>query len=125
MLVFYTETQQRQIEHIYCTGLWLVHNLYVWDDVTVYTLAREYTINDYLYKYWTKFSRHLETLHEANQYQLTFSAYLLAKAPKKTGTFQWACVKIVNFYVAYPEEQVLENSYPWFSKCTSAAIWVL
>ncbi len=40
-------------------------------------------MNDYLYKYWIKFNKHLEISTEALQYQLTFSAYLAAKSPEK------------------------------------------
>jgi hypothetical protein len=53
----------------------------MWDDLTVYALTKEYTINDYLYKYWKKFNNHLEVSAEAIQYQLTFSSYLYAKEP--------------------------------------------
>jgi len=80
---FYTEIQQRSIEHIYCTGLRLTHNLNLWDDITVYTLTREFTLNDYLYKYWYKFIKHLDNSVEAHQYQLSFNAYLTAKTPQK------------------------------------------
>ncbi|CAF3172769.1 unnamed protein product [Rotaria socialis] len=73
---FYTEHQQNTIEHVLCSGLRLTHKLNFWNDLTVYTLAREYTINDYLYKYWLKFFKHLETSTEANQYQLTYISYL-------------------------------------------------
>jgi hypothetical protein len=78
---FYTETQQKHIEHVYCTGLRIVYNLHTWNDLTVYALTKEYTINDYLYKYWKKFNNHLEVSAEAIQYQLTFSSYLYAKEP--------------------------------------------
>jgi hypothetical protein len=80
---FYTETQQKQIEHVYCTGLRIVYNLHMWNDITVYTLKREFTINDYLYKYWIKFAKHLEISTDALQYQLTFSSYLYVKSPHK------------------------------------------
>ncbi|CAF4750800.1 unnamed protein product [Rotaria socialis] len=81
---FYTENQQKLIEHVYCTGLRITYNLQCWDDLTVYSLSREYTINDYLYKYWLKFNKHLENSAEAHQYQLTFVAYLASKAPQKS-----------------------------------------
>jgi hypothetical protein len=81
---FYTEHQQNTIEHVFCSGLRLTHKLNFWNDLTVYTLAREYTINDYLYKYWLKFFKHLETSTEANQYQLTYTSYLASKNPQKS-----------------------------------------
>ena len=84
---FYTEVQQRLIEHVYCTGLRITYNLNNWDDLTVYTLAREFTINDYLYKYWLKFNMHIERSHESHLYQITFVAYLAAKSPQK----EWYC----------------------------------
>ncbi len=60
-----------------------MYNLHMWNDITVYTLTREFTINDYLYKYWIKFAKHLEISTDALQYQLTFSFYLYAKSPHK------------------------------------------
>jgi len=80
---FYTEIQQRHIEHVYCSGLRLTYNLNLWDDLTVYTLSKEFTLNDYLYKYWYKFNIHLDKSPEAYQYQLSFNSYLAAKAPQK------------------------------------------
>jgi hypothetical protein len=80
---FYTEIQQRLIEHIYCTGLRITYNFNLWDDLTVYTLSKEYSLNNYLYRYWIKFNKHLEISTEALQYQLTFNAYLAAKSPEK------------------------------------------
>lgn len=80
---FYTETQQRLIEHTYCSGLRITYNLNLWDDLTVYALSKEYSLNDYLYKYWIKFNKHLEISTEALQYQLTFNSYLAAKSPEK------------------------------------------
>jgi len=64
----YTEIQQRLIEHIYCTGLRIMYNLNLWDDLTVYRLSKGYSLNDYLYKYWIKFNKHLEISTEALQY---------------------------------------------------------
>lgn len=80
---FFTEIQQRKIDHIYCTGLRMTYNLREWDDLTVYALTKEYTLNDYLYKYWLKFLKHLENSHEASQYQRTFNAYLAARSLQK------------------------------------------
>lgn len=77
---FFTETQQRTIEHTYCTGLKITYTMNLWDDITVYSLTREYTLNDYIFKYWVRFNRHLEIAPEALQYQLSFGAYLAAKS---------------------------------------------
>lgn len=81
---FYTEHQQNLIEHVFCTGLRLTHNLKYWDDITTYTLTKEYTIHDHLYKYWLKFFKHLESSAEANQYQNTYISYLISKNPQKS-----------------------------------------
>ncbi|CAF1147804.1 unnamed protein product [Adineta ricciae] len=80
---FYTEIQQRDIDHLYCSGLQLVYNLTQWDDLTVYIITRESSLSDYLFKYWTKFNAHLNKSPEANLYQQTFSAYLAAKTPQR------------------------------------------
>jgi hypothetical protein len=64
-------------------GLRIVYNLHIWNDITVYTLTREFTINDYLYKYWIKFVKHLKISADVFQYQLTFSSYLYVKSPQK------------------------------------------
>jgi hypothetical protein len=80
---FFTEIQQRKIEHVYCSGLKLTYNMKQWDDLTVYALAKEFTLTDYLFKYWLKFIKHLEISPEAHQYQLTFNAYLFAKSPQR------------------------------------------
>jgi hypothetical protein len=83
VLVFLYRNTTRLIEHIYCTGLRLAYNSNLWDDLTVYTLTKEFTLNDYLYKYWYKFNKHLDNSAEAHQYQLSFNAYLTAKTPQK------------------------------------------
>ncbi|CAF1431091.1 unnamed protein product, partial [Didymodactylos carnosus] len=44
----------------------------------------ELTLRDFLYKYWIKFSAHLEVSHEASHYQLTFTSYLAAKTPQRS-----------------------------------------
>jgi hypothetical protein len=53
------------------------------DDLTVYILTKEFTLNNYLYKYWIKFSQQLEIFAEAHHYQLPFISYLTAKSPQK------------------------------------------
>jgi hypothetical protein len=71
------------IEHVYCTGPRITDNPNLWDDLTVYKLSKEYSLNDYLYNYWIKFNKHLEISAEVLQYQLTFNSYLAAKSPEK------------------------------------------
>jgi hypothetical protein len=83
MLTFYTEIQQGIIEHIYCAGLRLIYNLNMRDDLTVDILTKEFTLHNYLYKYWIKFSQQLEIFAEAHHYQLPFISYLTAKSPQK------------------------------------------
>jgi hypothetical protein len=68
-MVFCIELQKRLVEHIDCTRLHIAYNLYLWDDSTVYVLTKEYKLNDYLYKYWTQFNKHLDISAEAYQYQ--------------------------------------------------------
>ena len=70
---FYTELQQRRIEHVYCTGLRLTYNLNLWEDLTIDVLTKEFTLNDYLYR-----------SPEAHQYQLSFNSYLAAKTPQRS-----------------------------------------
>jgi hypothetical protein len=80
---FYTEIQQRMIEQIYYAGLHLTNNKHLWDDVTVHMLSREFILYNYIFKYRIKVSKHLEVSPEANQYQLTFTSYLIVKSPQK------------------------------------------
>jgi hypothetical protein len=94
---FYTEIQQRTIEHTYCLGLRLTYNMKQWDDLTVYALAEEYTLTDYLFKYWLKFSKHLEISAEAHQYQLTFNSYLFAKSSQSCWYLSMGMRKNSNF----------------------------
>jgi hypothetical protein len=38
---------------------------------------------DYLYNYWLRLKKHLDTSHEASEYQLTWEAYLIATSPNR------------------------------------------
>ncbi|CAF4717233.1 unnamed protein product, partial [Rotaria sp. Silwood2] len=40
--------QRDRIEHTYCSGLRIVHNLCQWNDFTTLVIAREKTIRDCL-----------------------------------------------------------------------------
>lgn len=61
----------------------MVYGLRGWDDTTTMTLSQEKSLYDYIFSYWSKFSKHLETTNEATQYQHTWTAYLAAKHPDK------------------------------------------
>ena len=50
----------------------------------MYILSKEFTLRDYLYKYWQKFNAHLDQAREATQFQQTFTAYITAKSPEKS-----------------------------------------
>jgi len=78
---YFSEKQQNEIEHLYASGLLIVYGLWGWDDYTVFVLSREKTLMDYLYTYWLKLKKHLDTAHEALEYRQTWEAYLIATAP--------------------------------------------
>ena len=79
----FTEKQKQKIEHIFGIGLRLVYSLWGYDDIVTLTLSREFSLRDYLYKYWIKFQKHLDTAPEANTYRQTLTAYFIAKSPFK------------------------------------------
>lgn len=81
---YYTEKQREKIEHVYTSGLRLIYNLLGWDDLTTLALSREYSIRDYLFKYWKKFMKHLDESPEAIVFQQTWNAFLIATSPSKT-----------------------------------------
>ncbi|CAF1309698.1 unnamed protein product, partial [Adineta ricciae] len=67
------------------------------NDLTVYILIREFTLNDYLYKHWYKFNTH--------QYQLMFNEYLYVKVPQSVWYLKaWNCKKIRDFSYVHLEE---------------------
>ena len=49
---YFTENQQREIEHTYLCGLRIVYNLCGWDNYSVMVLTREKSLMDYLFNYW-------------------------------------------------------------------------
>ena len=81
---YFTERQKEKIEHVFGTGLRLVYSLWGYDDISTLALSRELTLRDYLYKYWLKFQKHLDTSPEAEAYRQTISAYFIAKTPFQT-----------------------------------------
>jgi len=86
---YYTEKQQQKIEHVYLTGIRMVYSLWGYDDLTTLTLSREYTLRDYLCRYWVRFQKHLDVSPEANSYRQTWTAYLIATAP--SGLYYRSC----------------------------------
>lgn len=81
---YYTEKQRAKIEHVYISGLRLVYGLYGWDDYTTLILSRDYTLRDYIFKYWKKFMKHLDESAEALVFQQTWTAFLIATSPSKS-----------------------------------------
>lgn len=81
---FYTDNQKKKITSAFIQGLRIVHNLYGWDSWTTQILTREKTLNDYIYSYWIKFSKHLEISTEATQYQHTLTSYRIIKTIDKS-----------------------------------------
>ena len=55
---FFTHSQRDRIEHTFCSGLKILHNLRQWDDFTTPVLVREKSLRDYLYWYWRRFAHH-------------------------------------------------------------------
>ena len=81
---YFTEKQKEQIEHVFGTGLRVVYSLWGYDDLTTLALSREFSLRDYLFKYWLRFQKHLDTASEADTYRQTLTAYFIAKSPFKT-----------------------------------------
>ncbi|CAF1681552.1 unnamed protein product [Rotaria magnacalcarata] len=81
---YYTEKQRAKIEHVYISGLRLVYGLCGWDDYTTLILSRDYTLRDYIFKYWKKFMKHLDESSEALTFQQTWTAFLIATSPCKS-----------------------------------------
>lgn len=85
---------------MFCSGLRLTHKLNRWDNITVYTLTQEYTLNDYTSIYIDVGKNSLKT-QKRQQKQINISLpifpILHAKIPKEAGIFPWACVKNSKF----------------------------
>jgi len=79
----FTEKQKEKVEHVFGTGLRLVYSLWGYDDLATLALSRELSLRDYLYKYWLRFQKHLDTAPEADSYRQTITAYFIAKSPDK------------------------------------------
>lgn len=77
----YTDNQRKLIEHVYCTGIRIVYALKGWDDITTLILTREKNLLDYLYGYWYRLSKHLESAPDALSFQQSWKAYEIIKSP--------------------------------------------
>ncbi|CAF4300227.1 unnamed protein product [Rotaria sp. Silwood2] len=81
---YFTENQRKDIEHVYCTGLRLIHNLWGWNDYTTLVLAKDRSLFDYVYDYWERFMKHLSTAPEASGYRETWEAFLISTSPDRS-----------------------------------------
>jgi hypothetical protein len=81
---YFTEKQRQEIEHVYCTGLRIIHNMWGWNDHVTLVLAKDRSLLDYVYDYWEKFMKHLNMSPEASGYRETWEAYLIATSPDKS-----------------------------------------
>jgi hypothetical protein len=81
---YFTENQQRNINHVFCTGLRIVYALRGWDDITTMILSREKSLHDYIFSYWSRLSVHLEKAADALSFQQSWQAFKIATSPDKT-----------------------------------------
>jgi hypothetical protein len=81
---YFTENQKLKIEHVYCSGIRLINNIWGWNDHVTLVLAREKSLLDYVYDYWKKFMKHLNESPEGNEYRETWEAYLICKTPDRS-----------------------------------------
>ena len=92
---FFTHNQRDRIEHTFCSGLRILHNLRQWDDFTTLELAREKSLRDHLYRYWRRFAHHLMHSDEGLAFQQSWNSYLIITTPNswmKTLYFRWTGV---------------------------------
>jgi hypothetical protein len=73
----------KKIEHVFMTGIRLVYSLWGFEDFTTLAVSREFSLRDYLYRYWLRFQKHLDVAHEAILYRQTLNALLIATSPNK------------------------------------------
>jgi hypothetical protein len=81
---YYTENQQKQIEHVYYSGLRIVYALKGWDDIATIILTREKRLLDYVYSSWKRLSLHLEKAPEALAFQQSCKAYEIVTSEDKS-----------------------------------------
>jgi len=81
---FYTDTQKKQIEHVYHSGLRIVYALKEWDDLSTILLTREKSLLDYVYSYWLRLKQHLLKAPEALAFQQSWKAYEIVTSSDKS-----------------------------------------
>lgn len=81
---YFTENQQKYIDHVYCSGIRMVYVLHGWDDTTTMILSREKSLYDYIYTYWIKLSFHLERSQEALSFQQSWQAFNIITSNNKS-----------------------------------------
>jgi hypothetical protein len=60
--LYFTEKQKHKIQHVYCSGIRLINNLWRWNNHVTLSLAREKSLLHYVYDYWQKFTKHLNVI---------------------------------------------------------------
>jgi len=75
---FFTEKQQANIKHVYCSWLRIVYNLLKWNAHTTLALTRETSLRDYILKYWVKSMKHLDESPEGIDFQQTTNSYFIS-----------------------------------------------
>jgi hypothetical protein len=60
-----------------------VYSLWGYEDFATLALIREYSLRDYLYRYWLRFYKHLDEASEVDSYRQTWNAFLIATSPTK------------------------------------------
>jgi hypothetical protein len=78
----FTENQKKGIEHVYVSGIRLVYSLWGWEDLTTLIVAREKTLNDYIYNYLKNLKQNLDVSLEASAFNETFEAFMIITSPE-------------------------------------------
>ncbi|CAF3364924.1 unnamed protein product [Rotaria socialis] len=111
---FLTEKQKEKTYSLYCSGIRLVYGLKGWDDISTMIISQEKSLYDFIFRYWYKFSYHLETANEATQYQHTWTAYLAAKPPDKIW-YRSMGLRKNNFFLNRPSARAQHSKNDWIS----------
>ncbi len=80
---YFTDKQRKKIEHVYLAGLRIVYSLWGYEEFVTLALSREYSLRDYLYRYWLRFYKHFDEATEADSYRQTWNAFLITTSPTK------------------------------------------
>jgi len=78
----FTENQKKGIEHVYVSGIRLVYSLWGWEDLTTLIVAREKTLNDYIYNYLKNLKQNLDISLEASAFNETFEVFMIITSPE-------------------------------------------